>query len=106
MRAARREGQKDALLCPAGCKRNLLSGYAVSEVLIVRPGITLSTAPFDIARFTRQGIAKNSLSVDASFAAGVIENALRELLLPRRALSVSGRLRENERIEPHDLAFR
>jgi len=36
MRAAKREGQReDALLCPVGCKRNLLSGYAVPAVLIV-----------------------------------------------------------------------
>ncbi|EGI57543.1 hypothetical protein G5I_14396 [Acromyrmex echinatior] len=44
MRAAWREGQKDAPLCPVGCKRNLLSGYAVPAVLTVAKTKTATVA--------------------------------------------------------------
>lgn len=52
MRAARREGQRDAPLCPVGCKRNLLSGYAVPAVLTVAGNnVACHTAIFDISMF-------------------------------------------------------
>lgn len=52
MRAARREGQRDAPLCPVGCKRNLLSGYAVPAVLTVADNnAACHTAIFDISLF-------------------------------------------------------
>ncbi|KYN45059.1 hypothetical protein ALC56_00533 [Trachymyrmex septentrionalis] len=44
MRAAWREGQRDAPLCPVGCKRNLLSGYAVPAVLTVAKTKTATVA--------------------------------------------------------------
>ncbi|KYQ52014.1 hypothetical protein ALC60_08628 [Trachymyrmex zeteki] len=44
MRAAWREGQRDAPFCPVGCKRNLLSGYAVPAVLTVAKTKTTTVA--------------------------------------------------------------
>lgn len=45
MCTATREEQRDALLCPVGCKRNLLSGYAVPAVLIVSESVVASLIP-------------------------------------------------------------
>lgn len=71
MRAARREGQRDAPLCPVGCKRNLLSGYAVPAVLTVAGNnVACHTAIFDILMFffflslRGTGLSKFSLCVD------------------------------------------